>query len=172
MRGHREPEHTLRGMQRGRACPRTPAAVDVLRSLRDSVDRRPVDGARHPFPVGVRGETLANSSMFRDAFRRHRSLVVADGFEEWRTTDVGGRRCSSDSGQDAPFGFGGIWSVKHGAKRLATCAITTCAPNELMAQIHDWMPMILTEDARDRWLDSTASEAELRVVGVDGRRRH
>jgi hypothetical protein len=43
MRGHREPEHTRRGMQRGRACPRTPAAVDVLRSLRGSVDRQLVE---------------------------------------------------------------------------------------------------------------------------------
>jgi len=87
MRGHREPGYTRRGMQRGRACPRTPATVDVLRSLRGSVDRQPVErrgkdtGARH-LPGGARAETLATSAMFRDAFRRHRCLVVADGFHE------------------------------------------------------------------------------------------
>src|SRR6476661_93161 len=67
-----------------------------------------------------------------------------------------------------PFGFAGIRSMKRGEKgtRLATCAIATCPPNELMGKIHDRMPVILPEGARDRWLDPTASEAELRELLV------
>jgi putative SOS response-associated peptidase YedK len=58
--------------------------------------------------------------------------------------------------------------MRHGEKgnRLATCAIATCPPNELMAKIHDRMPVILPEGARDRWLDATASETELRGLLV------
>jgi putative SOS response-associated peptidase YedK len=58
--------------------------------------------------------------------------------------------------------------MKHDEKRaqLATCAIATCPPNELMASIHNRMPVILCEGARDRWLDPTASEAELRGLLV------
>ena len=94
---------------------------------------------------------------------------MADGFYEWKKND--GRRRTPffirlRSGR--PFGFAGIWSMRRDGKgtRLATCAIATCAPNELMATIHDRMPMILPPGARDRWLDPTASEAELRELLV------
>jgi len=93
--------------------------------------------------------------MFRDAFRRRRCLVVADGFYEWRKND--GRRRTPffirlKSGR--PFCFAGVWSMKHGEKesRLATCAIATCPPNELMAEIHDRMPVILPERQAAAWL--------------------
>jgi putative SOS response-associated peptidase YedK len=107
--------------------------------------------------------------MFRDAFRHHRCVVVADGFYEWRKND-GRRRTPFFVGlrSGRPFGFAGIWSMKHVEKkpRLATCAIATCPPNELMAEIHDRMPVILPPGARDRWLDPTAVEAELRGLLV------
>ena len=93
--------------------------------------------------INARAETLSTSPMFRDAFRRHRCLVVADGFYEWRKND--GRKRTPflvrlKSGR--PFGFAGIWSFKRGEKgaRLATCAIAACPPNELMAKIHNRMP--------------------------------
>src|SRR5262245_22421 len=120
-------------------------------------------------PINARAETLATSPMFRDAFRRHRCLVVADGFYEWRKND--GRKRTPffirlKSGR--PFGFAGIWSLKRGDKeaRMATCAIATCPPNELMAKIHSRMPVILPVGARDRWLDPIANEAELRGLLV------
>ena len=49
---------------------------------------------------------------------------------------------------------------------MATCAIATCPPNELIAKIHNRMPVILPEGARDRWLDPTAGETELRGLPV------
>ncbi len=50
--------------------------------------------------------------------------------------------------------------------RMAACAIVTCAPNELMAQIHSRMPGIVPPDARERWLDPRTSEVELRALLV------
>ncbi len=47
---------------------------------------------------------------------------------------------------------------------MATCAILTCAPNELMAQIHNRMPVIVPPEARERWLDPKTSEGELRAL--------
>jgi putative SOS response-associated peptidase YedK len=109
-----------------------------------------------PAPVNARA-ALSTSPMFRDAFRRHRCLVVADGFYEWRKND--GRRRTPffvrlRSGR--PFGFAGIWSLKRGNKgtRLATCAIATCPPTDLMAKIHNRMPVILPPGAYDRCFGS------------------
>jgi putative SOS response-associated peptidase YedK len=59
-----------------------------------------------------------------------------------------------------PFGFAGIRSFSRAAvgTRFATCAIVTCTPNELMAPIHNRMPVILPFAARERWLDPSAAE--------------
>jgi putative SOS response-associated peptidase YedK len=45
--------------------------------------------------------------------------------------------------------------------RFATCAIVTCPPNDLMASIHDRMPVILPVAARDRWLDPSTELKDL-----------
>ena len=49
-------------------------------------------------------------------------------------------------------------------QRVGTCAILTCAPNELMAAIHNRMPVILPQAARERWLDPTANAGELQSL--------
>ena len=126
-----------------------------------------------PAPINARAETVATSSMFRDAFRRHRCLVVADGFYEWRKE----RRTKTPFfirlRSTRPFAFAGIWSLRRSdvGTRSATCAIVTCPPNELMAKIHDRMPVILPPGGRDRRLDPTAGEAELGGLLVPPSRR-
>lgn len=119
-------------------------------------------------PINARAETVASSSMFREAFRRHRCLVVADGFYEWRNDGHARTPHFVHLRSGRPFGFAGIWSTaRHGVgDRLVTCAIITCPPNELMATIHDRMPVILPVGARDRWLDPAVGEIELRELLV------
>ena len=114
-------------------------------------------------PINARAETVATSPMFRDAFRRHRCLVVADGFYEWRKDGQRKVPCFIHLRSGRPFGFAGIWSLHRteAGQRMATCAIVTCPPNELMAPIHNRMPVILPAGARDRWLDPHAEQGEL-----------
>lgn len=54
-----------------------------------------------------------------------------------------------------PFGFAGLWDTWHDPDRGEThsCTIITCKPNELMASIHDRMPIILPQQAVETWLD-------------------
>jgi len=68
---------------------------------------------------------------------------------------------------ESPFAFAGIWDnwEQHGA-RIASCAIITTAPNELLATIHDRMPVILTAEAGERWLRGDARPAELKELLV------
>jgi putative SOS response-associated peptidase YedK len=93
-------------------------------------------------------------------------LIVADGFYEWQKD--GSKKIPHfihvRSGR--PLSFAGIWSSYREpvGTKVATCAILTCAPNELMAPIHNRMPVILPPAARDRWLDPSAADGELREL--------
>ncbi len=65
-----------------------------------------------------------------------------------------------------PFGFAGIWSAYRTpvGQRVGACAILICVPNELMAPIHNRMPVILPKAARDRWLARSADAGDLQVL--------
>lgn len=103
----------------------------------------------------ARAETLAEKPSFRDAFRRRRCLIPADGFDEW-TGEKGRRRpvhFRLRSGE--PFAFAGLyetWRSPEGAL-WNTCTIVTTAPNTLIASLHDRMPVILRPEAEALWLD-------------------
>jgi putative SOS response-associated peptidase YedK len=123
-------------------------------------------GPSGPTPINARAETIATSPLFRDAFRRRRCLVVADGFYEWQKVGRGKTPYFIHLRSGRPFAFAGIWSAHGDPKRgrIATCAIVTCEPNELMAPIHNRMPVILPAVARERWLDADAEPAGLRAL--------
>jgi putative SOS response-associated peptidase YedK len=61
-----------------------------------------------------------------------------------------------------PFGFAGLWErwTPPEGEPLDTCAIITTEPNELMAEIHNRMPVILPAAAHARWLDPDFADAE------------
>jgi putative SOS response-associated peptidase YedK len=124
-------------------------------------------GSRH---INARAETLASSSVFRESFARRRCLVPADGFYEWRR-DPGRRQPFVFRRIDrAPLAFAGLWS---GWRDRATCeglrtmTIVTTGANELMAPIHDRMPVVLPPEAWSLWLDPTLEDiAELQGLLV------
>jgi putative SOS response-associated peptidase YedK len=116
-----------------------------------------------PAPINARAETIATMPLFREAFQRRRCLVVADGFYEWRKDGSAKAPYLIRLRSERPFGFAAIWASMRTAmgQRVGTCAILTCPPNELVAPIHNRMPVILPKSARERWLDPSAGAAEL-----------
>jgi len=117
-------------------------------------------------PINARAETIATAPAFRDAFRRRRCWIVADGFYEWQTNGNAKTPYFIHLRSGRPFALAGIWSSYQadGSTRVPTCAIVTCAPNELMAPIHNRMPVILSAGVRDRWLDPAAEARDLRAL--------
>ena len=112
------------------------------------------DGVR---PINARGETVAEKPMFREAFKRRRCLLVADGFYEWKRTGMAKQPWRFLMAEREPFGIGAIWETwGSGVARRETCAIVTTGANEIMAPVHDRMPVILAQADYARWLDPAA----------------
>jgi len=114
----------------------------------------PAIGARM---INARAETLAEKPSFRSAYRYRRCLILSDGFYEWRA-QVGSKvkvphYIFLKSGR--PFAFAGLWEDWHspdGSQVKSTTIITT-QPNELIARLHNRMPVILPPDTYARWLE-------------------
>jgi putative SOS response-associated peptidase YedK len=110
--------------------------------------------------INARAETLAEKPAFRAAFRARRCLIVADGFYEWQK--VGGRKqphfIRLRDGQ--PFGFAGLWERWHGdgEEAVESCTIVTTEANELLAPIHDRMPVIVDPQQFALWLDPSVTD--------------
>ncbi len=112
--------------------------------------------------INARSETVAEKPSFRSAFKQHRCLILADGFYEWR----------KQSGKKQPFyfrltdgslfAFAGLWERWQAPEGdvLETCTILTTEANQVVAQVHDRMPVILAPDRYDQWLDPTLQQSE------------
>ena len=105
--------------------------------------------------INARAETLAKRPAFRTALQRRRCLVVADGFYEWAS--LGNHRIpmrvTLKSGE--PFAFAGLWErwKAPSGEDILSCTIITTGPNDVMQPVHDRMPVILSEQDHDAWLD-------------------
>jgi putative SOS response-associated peptidase YedK len=113
--------------------------------------------------INARAETVAEAPAFRDAFETHRCLIVADGFYEWRETELSKQPVWITRPSREPFAFAGLWAraQREDGPAVHSCAIVTCAPGEVVAPIHDRMPVILDPEAAPAWLEPSAVEAEL-----------
>jgi putative SOS response-associated peptidase YedK len=114
--------------------------------------------------INARGETLAEKPSFRGCFKYKRCLILADGFYEWKSQP--GTKIKVPHfihlQSRQPFAFAGLWDEWHspdgGILRSAT--IITTEPNELIATIHNRMPVILPSTAYAQWLDSAPQTPE------------
>ena len=108
-------------------------------------------------PINATAERVATAPMFRAAYAKRRCIVPVDNFFEWKA--IKGRTAKQPYAigmkDGAPFGIAGIWeSWKQpptGELVRTFCVITTTA-NELLAEIHNRMPVILPREAYARWL--------------------
>jgi len=116
----------------------------------------------------ARAETLASSGLFRDAFRRRRCLVPADGFYEWLRVDGTRQPMRIHDPGGEPLALAGLWTGRRdeaSGEWQRTFTIVTTRPNAFMASIHDRMPVVIPRDAWASWLDPTPREpGELRAL--------
>ena len=104
--------------------------------------------------------------MFRDAYRRRRCIIPVDGFFEWKA--IKGQKAKQPYAiamkDGKPFGLGGLWEnwkEPTSGEWIRTFAIVTTPANEMVAEIHDRMPLILASDASGRWLSDEPDPRDL-----------
>lgn len=112
--------------------------------------------------INARAETAAEKPSFKKALRQKRCLVVADSFYEWQRS--GDKKIpmliKMKSGE--PFAFAALWETwqSPNGKKVNSCTILTTEPNSLMEKIHDRMPVVLTKEEEDIWLDPKVNDPE------------
>lgn len=112
--------------------------------------------------INARGETVTGKPSFRNAMKRRRCLIPADGFYEW-LGDVPGKKIPYfiHRADDGLFAFAGLWEHWMGAdgSEIETGVIITTAPNREVAQVHDRMPVIIQPEDYDTWLTGETKDA-------------
>lgn len=105
--------------------------------------------------INARSETASTKPAFSDALKSRRCLVLADGFYEWQQTGKVKQPYCFEINDGELFAFAGIWDRWKDAsgKPLETCSILTTTANTVMSSVHDRMPVILSRDSYDLWLD-------------------
>jgi putative SOS response-associated peptidase YedK len=114
--------------------------------------------------INARSETVMEKPSFREAFKRRRCLIPADGFYEWQRTNSKKQPFFFQMKDERPFGFAGLWDRwldEHG-KPIESCTILTTEANELLKPVHDRMPVILHPHDYDLWLDEDLRKVDLR----------
>jgi putative SOS response-associated peptidase YedK len=116
--------------------------------------------------INARAETVAEFPAFSDAFATHRCLVLADGFYEWRAEETGKKPVWITRPSREPFAFAGLWAEarRQDGSSVHSCTIVTCRPAEVVAPIHDRMPVILAQDDEAIWLDPETGARELQAL--------
>ncbi|MCW5751296.1 MAG: SOS response-associated peptidase [Alphaproteobacteria bacterium] len=117
--------------------------------------------------INARAETLSEKPAFRDAFRKRRCILPADGFYEWQAAEGGKRPHLIRRRDGRPLAFAGLWESWRGgggAEPLETFTIVTTDANETLRPIHERMPAILEEADFSLWLAATSDAARLRAL--------
>lgn len=112
--------------------------------------KTPTDG---PLLINARAESVAEKPAFRSAARERRCLIPAGGFYEWQGSEKPKTPYFIAPTSGEPFAFAGIWqSWGKGEEAVETCAIVTCAANDMLAPIHHRMPVIIAPEDQALWL--------------------
>lgn len=116
----------------------------------------------------ARGETVAEKSAFRSAFKRRRCLVPADGFYEWRT-EKGARQpylIRPTSGD--LFAFAGLWETAHDPDggEIDTAAIITAAAGPDISVLHNREPVVIQPSDYSAWLCADEADADVALAMI------
>src|SRR5271155_2960367 len=133
------------------------------------------DPKTFPLLIKARGDSVLDKPAFRNAMRRRRCLIPTDGFYEWQVAGPGMEKAGAPkrpyfvrakrdaAGNAPPLAFAGLYETWNGpnGEELDTTAVITTAANRTLAALHDRMPVFVSKEAFDLWLDCANVEADV-----------
>ena len=145
------------------------APTQPVLAVRDHAGKRMISSLRwgllpepatRPGPghFNARSESVSTKAAFRNLLEGHRCLIPADGFYEWRTMGSVKQPFCFELVSGELFAFAGLW------EESGTCVILTTEANSLVADIHDRMPVIVSPENYDVWLNSHDMKAALAIL--------
>jgi putative SOS response-associated peptidase YedK len=122
-------------------------------------EKDPVKGRRL---INAKAESVGEKSLYKQSLLERRCVIPANGFYEWKETPEGKIPYYFFPKDNALFSLAGIFEVRPDAegKDYKTFAIITTEPNLMMGEVHDRMPVILSRDEEDGWLNPDIVEVE------------
>lgn len=107
--------------------------------------------------INARAETVDQKRSFKQLLQRRRCLIVADGFYEWKGDGKQKQAYRIHLKNKRPFAFAGLWDRWESEEEtIYSCTIITTTANELIKDLHERMPVILSKEQQQKWLDPTA----------------
>jgi len=124
--------------------------------------------------INARAETVARKPAFRDAFKKRRCLIAADGYYEWKKLEDGTKQPYRITLKpEQPFSFAGLWEHwEKDNKVIESCTIIVTDANELTKDIHGRMPVILDPADYESWLGGSADVDLLKPYPSASMRRY
>jgi len=104
--------------------------------------------------INARAETVAEKPSYRDAFKRQRCLIPANGFYEWRRDGDKKTPHHIHAPDNGLLAFAGVWD--HWDKQgegFDSCSIIVTTASRIMQPIHERMPVILNPAQYSTWLN-------------------
>jgi putative SOS response-associated peptidase YedK len=116
--------------------------------------------------INAKAETLDEKPTFKQAFEKRRCIIIADSFYEWKRSgkDKTPMRVLDEASR--VLALAGIWNtyIRADGTKVHSCAIITTSANDLVAKIHDRMPVILDQAAQIKWLDVKSKLSDLKPL--------
>jgi putative SOS response-associated peptidase YedK len=114
--------------------------------------------------INARAETVASKPSFREAFKKRRCLILADGFYEWKGKKGEKQPMYITTPDESPFAFAGLWEIwndKHNQEAAyRSCTIITRDAAGAVRDLHHRMPVIIHPEAYGQWLDTENRDSD------------
>jgi putative SOS response-associated peptidase YedK len=113
--------------------------------------------------INARSETVTEKPSFREAFKRRRAIIPADGIYEWQRAEDKKQPYFIRMRDGGLFGFAGLWDRwrNEEGEVLESCSILTTAANEVFRPVHERMPVVLRPESYGEWLDTDVRGVEV-----------